>query len=78
MNYINRLQGIKKANRVLRVWQTRDAWVYRDDPDFVEHERQFLLRTRKRCSCLLCGNSRKHYGRTYKEKVADLLMSETE
>ena len=78
MHYLNRLKAEKKINRVLRVWRNRDRWVYRDDPEQETRERQMLLKTRSYCSCYMCGNMRKKYGRTYKEKASDLLLSETE
>ena len=79
MHYNNRQQGIKRARRVLRVlrgtWNEYPFAGYYSDGG--EYEKT-LIKTRKPCSCMMCGNYRKWQGRTRKEKIADLIMGETE
>jgi hypothetical protein len=77
MNWNNRREGIQRARRVLRAMR---GWAVNSEEflkDGGEYEKT-LIKTRKPCSCSLCGNYRKWYGRTRKEKRADLLWSETE
>jgi hypothetical protein len=79
MNYNNRREGVKKARRVLRVlrgmWNKYPFAGYYSDGG--EYEKT-LIKTRKPCSCMMCGNYRKWQGVTRKEKLADLMWSETE
>jgi hypothetical protein len=57
MHYLRRQEGIKRAMRVIRVWRMID---------FVNHENEdytlrWMLKTRKPCSCAMCGNPRKYF-----------------
>lgn len=72
MNKLLRRQlGMKKVERVIRVWKSRDKWVYRDNAEEVEtQERRRLLKTRKSCSCYMCGNPRRVEGESFQERKA--------
>lgn len=66
MNPNRRRKGKLRAKRVLR------ACPYLD-----EMEAKRLLRTRKRCSCWMCGNPRKFFGEaTLQEQKSDLWLSD--
>jgi uncharacterized Fe-S cluster-containing MiaB family protein len=80
MNKLLRRQlGLKKADKVLRVWHSRDKYAYEYNPaDFIEIERQGLYKTRKSCSCLMCGNRRRWAGATIQERKSELLLVEAE
>lgn len=65
-----RLQGIKKARRVLKVWRAVNS---RNNDDYYSDGgkcEQMLRKTRKPCSCYMCGNPRKRFGEvTRQEKI---------
>ena len=61
-----RQQGVKRAKKLIKA---NPLWRF----SFAT-----LIKTRKPCSCYMCGNQRKHYGKTYQELKADLLLRETE
>ena len=73
--------GIKKARRVLRIFRERSYYLHNrrdllefyDEGGLYEHT---LYKTRVPCSCMMCGNHRKHEGKTLQEKKADLFLSE--
>ncbi len=62
-----RLEGIKKARKVLRVW--RGCFGKKEDyyMDGGEAEKR-LIKTRVPCSCLWCGNPRKHFGQVTRQE----------
>lgn len=73
MNYQRRRKGKLKARRVLRIWRAsagaQDTDLYAGDGLLA----QGMLRTRVLCSCLYCGNPRRHFGQvTRQEQLADL------
>jgi len=73
MNKLRRRQiGIQKARRVLRVMRAyfpRETSFYSDDSLYAKK----LLKTRVRCSCPMCGNYRRHFGKvTHQEELAKL------
>lgn len=73
--YQRRREGIKRAERVLSVWRqylTPKDWLDKDGR--IAH---LMAKTRKPCSCPMCGNPRRHYGeKTIQEKKADIFYQE--
>lgn len=75
MRGARRQQGLNKVRRALSVWRSAmGSWEIQRWPDLYsiggEHER-YMLYTRCPCSCLGCGNWRKHKGPTVQERKAD-------
>jgi hypothetical protein len=75
--YERRLAGIKKARKVLSVYRAINHRI--SGSEFFEYYEyggkceQQLLKTRKPCSCAMCGNPRKHFGEvTIQEKKHNL------
>ena len=72
MNHPNRREGILRARRLLRVWRGRHGSysVYADSGRIAQR----LLYTRVPCSCVMCGNPRRHFG----QKTRQELLAEEE
>ena len=60
MHYLNRLEGIKRAKRVIR-----------DNPNW-KNSFKILIKTRAPCSCAMCSRGRKTLGETQQEKKMNL------
>lgn len=67
MNHPNRYKGILRARRLLQVWRGRgDRYgVYADNGRIAQR----LLYTRVPCSCFMCGNPRRHFGRRTRQEL---------
>ena len=78
MNKLLRRQlGMKKVDRLLKIWRARDTYMYRNNGEILEKERQHILKARTPCSCPLCGNPRRHFGEvTRQEKISALDTTE--
>lgn len=57
-----------KARRIAHIWGMAS--------DDVEQVVTQLYRNRKKCSCFMCGNYRKWYGKTYQERKYDVRDTE--
>ena len=73
MNHINRRAGQLRARRVLRILRSgsmlHKRHFYADDSPAARR----MFRTRTVCSCLYCGNPRRHFGKaTRQERLARL------
>lgn len=76
-----RKEGVKRAKKVLKAW---DATNYCNScgshlESFKNGDRhaKAMIYTRKRCSCYMCGNPRKHWNdKTIQEKKADISFKE--
>ena len=64
--FMRRQLGIKKVLRVIR----NNPYSYSDE------EVIRMLKTRKSCSCWMCGNRRRWEGKTRQERLVDLEMQE--
>ena len=64
--YQRRQNGIKRARRLLRVLRSiHHSEFYADGGEYEKR----LLKTRVPCSCAMCGNPRRHFGKkTLQEK----------
>lgn len=82
MHYLNRLEGIKRAKRVLRIWDQCEGWnschghhEYQDELSSKHPSAtwpKLMIRTRKLCSGSCCGNPRRIEGPTRQElRAAD-------
>jgi hypothetical protein len=72
MRGLRRQQGKLKAARVVRVW--RAAWhPITQDQEYLAPgglAERYLIKTRQSCSCLGCGNRRRHEGISRQERKA--------
>lgn len=64
MNYNRRQQGLKKARKLLKIYRAlgslgQDDALYDDDSPLAH----LYLKTRVPCSCPMCGNPRRHFGK---------------
>jgi len=64
-----RQQGLKRAKRVWDVYRACSLHPRQFDPNKLILNR--LYKTRKPCSCIVCGNRRRYYGRTMQERRRD-------
>jgi len=64
--FLRRQLGINKAKRVIR-----------NNPNWAS-QIQTLIKTRKPCSCYMCGHRREYFGETRQEIKSKLIMQETE
>ncbi len=80
MNPERRRKGLLKAKRVARIWDQYDSDNRNNkflktasfiEPYDINLEIQRLEHNRKKCSCWMCGNQRKHFGKTMPEKKED-------
>jgi len=60
---------LQQANRIARkIFDDPNYWVAKYlDPQSQEHTLGILRKTRKRCSCWMCGNRRQHDELTIQE-----------
>ena len=73
MNPDNRREGIRRAKRVLKIWDIAEFgsdWVkdLYGDGDTDGHCAKIMIHTRKVCSKDCCGNARKFDGPTRQER----------
>ena len=79
MHWLGLQEGKKRARKLVRIY---DA--YWRDPDFSyvgSRYEQTLVRTRTPCSCVMCGNPRRHYKGVQRltlqeRRAADEMLSE--
>lgn len=57
--------GIKKARRVLRVLREINKSTYYEEGGMCEKR---LIKTRVPCSCWMCGNPRRHFGKVKRKE----------
>jgi len=80
--YLNRLEGIKRAKRILRIWDQcatdlypfHNVHKYQDELTSKHPEMiwpKLMIKTRKLCSCQMCGHMRRMEGPTRQELIAD-------
>lgn len=69
MHYLNRLEGVKRRDKLVRIFKARtsgsgDTERYNVEANYAK----ILLKTRKPCSCSACSRKRKYDGETIQEK----------
>lgn len=67
MNPYRREGGLRRARRVLRIWRARGGSRQFYD-DYVRIAGR-MLHTRTPCSCPMCGNPRRHFGKVTRQEM---------
>jgi hypothetical protein len=62
--YQRRLEGIKRARRILRVWRGIGLDITEDELSF-----KGLIHTRQPCSKCCCGNPRRLFGQFSRQEI---------
>lgn len=74
--HLRRLEGLKKARRLLGIYRAKFSNRHMSEPDYFSEGGEYekgLIKTHVPCSCTMCGNPRRHFGeRTIQEKKAFL------
>lgn len=74
--HLRRLEGIKRARRILRIKRAMFSNRHMSEPDYFSDDGEYakiLIKTHVPCSCPMCGNPRRYFGeRTIQEKKAFL------
>lgn len=70
MHYLNFLEANKRAKRLIK----RHNWyygptTYKSEEEIKLDELRRLRKTHKRCSCYMCGNIRKYFGKKTKQEI---------